>query len=52
MRIGFDCAKLVKGTSKSIGIYNITKSVVTRLARQLSKEHELVVIGRISMSMV
>lgn len=45
MRIGFDCAKLVKGTSKSIGIYNITKSVVTRLARQLSKEHELVVIG-------
>ena len=40
MRIGFDCAKLVKGTSKSIGIYNITKSVVTRLARQLSKEHE------------
>ena len=45
MRIGFDCAKLVKGTSKSIGIYNITKSVVTRLARQLSREHELVVIG-------
>ena len=54
MRIGFDCAKLVKGTSKSIGIYNITKSVVTRLARQLSKEHELVmrITGRISMSMV
>ena len=45
MRIGFDCAKLVKGTSKSIGIYNITKSVVTRLAKQLPKEHELVVIG-------
>lgn len=45
MRIGFDCAKLVKGTSKSIGIYNITKSVVVRLAKQLSKEHQLVVIG-------
>lgn len=45
MRIGFDCAKLVKGTSKSIGIYNITKSVVTRLAKQLPGEHELVVIG-------
>lgn len=45
MRIGFDCAKLVKGTSKSIGIYNITKSVVVRLAKQLPKEHQLVVIG-------
>lgn len=45
MRIGFDCAKLVKGTSKSIGIYNITKSVVVRLARQLPGEHQLVVIG-------
>lgn len=45
MRIGFDCAKLVKGTGKSIGIYNITKSVVTGLAKQISKEHELIVIG-------
>ena len=44
MRIGFDCAKLVKGSSKSIGIYNITKSVVVRLARQLPGEHQLVVI--------
>lgn len=45
MRIGFDCAKLVKGTSKSIGIYNITKSVVVRLAKQLGAEYRLVVIG-------
>lgn len=45
MRIGFDCAKLVKGTSKSIGIYNTAKSVVVRLAAQLPKEHQLVVIG-------
>lgn len=45
MRIGFDCAKLVKGASKSIGIYNTAKSVVVRLAVQLPKEHQLVVIG-------
>lgn len=45
MRIGFDCAKLVKGTSKSIGIYNVTKSVVSLLVKHLSKEHQLVVIG-------
>lgn len=45
MRIGFDCAKLVKGTSKSIGIYNTARSVVVRLAKQLPKEHQLVVIG-------
>lgn len=45
MRIGFDCAKLVKGTSNSVGIYNVTKSEVTKMASKLPKEHQLVVIG-------
>lgn len=45
MRIGFDCAKLAKGTGKSIGIYNATKSIVTNLAGSLTKDCELVVFG-------
>lgn len=45
MRIGFDCAKLAKGTGKSIGIYNVTKSVVTNLIGKLPHGTELVIFG-------
>lgn len=45
MRIGFDCAKLAKGMGKSIGIYNVTKSVVTNLVGRLPEGVELVVFG-------
>lgn len=45
MRIGFDCAKLAKGMGKSIGIYNVAKSVVTNLVGRLPKGVELVVFG-------
>lgn len=45
MRIGFDCAKLAKGTGKSIGIYNVAKSVVENLVTVMPEEHQLVVFG-------
>jgi glycosyltransferase involved in cell wall biosynthesis len=45
MRIGFDCAKLAKGTGKSIGIYNVARSVVTNLVGKLPEGYELVVFG-------
>lgn len=45
MRIGFDCAKLAKGMGKSIGIYNVTKSIVTNLVGRLPEDVELVVLG-------
>lgn len=44
MRLGVDCAKLVKGTSKSIGIYNVASAIVQGLAGRL-KDDTLVVIG-------
>lgn len=45
MRIGFDCAKLAKGTGKSIGIYNVAKSVITNMVGKLPEGYEMVVFG-------
>lgn len=45
MRIGFDCVKLVKGKGKSIGIYNVARSVVTNMAGKLPQDCQIVVFG-------
>lgn len=45
MRIGFDCAKLAKGTGKSIGIYNAAKSVISNMVGKLPEGYEMVVFG-------
>ena len=52
MKIVFDCFKLVKGVGKSIGIYNLAKSMVANLAKsqksvkgERQKSYELIVIG-------
>lgn len=45
MRIGFDCAKLAKGTGKSIGIYNVARSVITNMVGKLPEGYEMVVFG-------
>lgn len=45
MRIGFDCAKFVKGLGKSIGIMNVTISIVRNMAGKLPEGVELVVFG-------
>ena len=45
MRIVIDCFKLVKGSGKSIGIYNLTRNLVSHLAESPQKDVELVVLG-------
>lgn len=48
MRLVIDCYKLIKGTGKSIGIYNLTKSLVENLAvseEVKSGKNEIVVLG-------
>lgn len=52
MKIVFDCFKLVKGAGKSIGIYNLAKSMVANLAKSQKNQKddalrscELIVIG-------
>ena len=41
MKIVVDCFKLVKGTGKSIGIYNVARSLV----QELSKKQKIIVLG-------
>ena len=48
MRLIVDCFKLVKGQGKSIGIYNLTKNLITNLAQENEKAkqiEEIVVLG-------
>lgn len=48
MRLVIDCYKLVKGAGKSIGIYNLAKSLVQNLAlseESISGKDEIVVLG-------
>ena len=48
MRLIVDCFKLVKGQGKSIGIYNLTKNLITNLAQENEKTkqiEEIVVLG-------
>lgn len=48
MRLIIDCFKLVKGQGKSIGIYNLTKNLVTNLAKENIKTgqiDEIVILG-------
>ena len=40
MKLVIDCFKLVKGTGKSIGIYNLTKNLVENLAESNNKESD------------
>ena len=37
MRLIVDCFKLVKGQGKSIGIYNLTKNLITNLTQENQK---------------
>ena len=41
MRLIIDCFKLVKGQGKSIGIYNLTKNLVTNLAKENIKTRKI-----------
>lgn len=45
MRLVIDCFKLVKGTGKSIGIYNLTKNLVENLARNHKEKDSIIVLG-------
>lgn len=47
MRLVIDCFKLVKGSGKSIGIYNVARDLVNQMAKsdELSKKDGIVVIG-------
>ncbi|MDE6744823.1 MAG: glycosyltransferase family 4 protein [Lachnospiraceae bacterium] len=45
MKLVIDCFKLVKGTGKSIGIYNLTKNLVENLAKNHIKEDKIIVLG-------
>lgn len=45
MKLVIDCFKLVKGTGKSIGIYNLTKNLVENLAKSHTKEDRIIVLG-------
>lgn len=45
MKLVIDCFKLVKGTGKSIGIYNLTKNLVENLAKNHMKEDKIIVLG-------
>ena len=48
MRLIVDCFKLVKGQGKSIGIYNLTKNLITNLTQENEKTkqiEEIVVLG-------
>ncbi|MCR5304065.1 MAG: glycosyltransferase family 4 protein [Lachnospiraceae bacterium] len=45
MRLVIDCFKLVKGQGKSLGIYNLTKSLVKHLGENNSGNREIVVLG-------
>lgn len=45
MKLVIDCFKLIKGTGKSIGIYNLTKNLVQNLADNKKKEDSIIVLG-------
>lgn len=45
MRLVIDCFKLVKGMGKSIGIYNLTQSLVTHLAEEKGEDREIIILG-------
>lgn len=45
MKLVIDCFKLVKGTGKSIGIYNLTKNLVWNLAKTKNKKDKIVILG-------
>lgn len=45
MKLVIDCFKLVKGTGKSIGIYNVTKNLVENLAKKHTKDDKIIVLG-------
>lgn len=45
MNLVIDCFKLVKGAGKSIGIYNLAKSITGHLGERETKEHTIVVLG-------
>lgn len=47
MNLVIDCFKLVKGAGKSIGIYNLAKSVTAHMGEKLSEEtgHSIIVLG-------
>ncbi len=48
MKLIIDCFKLVKGAGKSIGIYNLAKTLVTYMGAENKKrgmEHEICVLG-------
>ena len=45
MKLVIDCFKLVKGTGKSIGIYNLTKNLVWNLAKSKNKKDKIVILG-------
>lgn len=45
MNLVIDCFKLVKGAGKSIGIYNLAKSITGHLGGQETKEHTIIVLG-------
>lgn len=46
MRLVIDCFKLVKGTGKSIGIYNVAKNIVENIvATEKAKSNEIIVLG-------
>lgn len=45
MKLVIDCFKLVKGTGKSIGIYNLTKNLVENLAKNHIEEDKIIVLG-------
>lgn len=45
MKLVIDCFKLIKGTGKSIGIYNLTRNLVEQLALHRRKEDTIIVLG-------
>ncbi len=48
MKLIIDCFKLVKGQGKSIGIYNLTKNLVTNLIRENKRDkkiEEIIILG-------
>ena len=45
MTIVIDCFKLVKGSGKSIGIYNLTKNLVENLAHSKGCKDHIIVLG-------
>lgn len=45
MNLVIDCFKLVKGAGKSIGIYNLAKSITEHLGERQSGEHTIIVLG-------